>query len=42
MYDAISADVENYEKQFDKANKHENNEPEQTETTDTAPSEADK
>ena len=42
MYDAISADVENYEKQFDKANKHENNESEQTETTDTAPSEADK
>ena len=42
MYDALSADVENYEKQFDKANKHENNESEHTETTDTAPSEADK
>ena len=45
MYDAITADVEKYEKLFDKANEHdeyENNEPEQTETTDTAPSEADK
>lgn len=42
MYDALSADVENYENQFDKANKHENNESEQTETTDTEPSEADK
>ena len=42
MYDALSADVENYEKQFDKANKHENNESEQTEITDTAHSEADK
>ena len=45
MYDALSADVENYQKQFYKANKHgkhENNEPQQTETTDTAHSEADK
>ena len=45
MYDALSADVENYQKQFDKANEHEeneNNEPEQTKTTDTAHSEADK
>lgn len=54
MYDAISSDVERYDKQFDEANykglfdrakkhdEHENNEPEQTETTDTAPSEADK
>lgn len=45
MYDAITADVEKYQRQFDKANEHEeheNNEPEQTETTDTAPSEADK
>ena len=42
MYDALSANVENYENQFDKANKHENNESEHTGTTDTAPSEADK
>lgn len=45
MYDALSADVENYQKQFYKANKHgkhENNEPQQTETTDTAHSETDK
>ena len=54
MYDAISSDVERYDKQFDEANykglfgrakkhdEHENNEPEQTETTDTAHSEADK
>ena len=45
MYDAITDDVEKYEKLFDKANEHdehENNEPEQTETTDTAHSEADK
>ena len=45
MYDAITADVEKYEKLFDKANEHdehENNETEQTETTDTAHTEADK
>ena len=45
MYVAITADVEKYEKMFDKANEHdehENNEPEQTETTDTAHTEADK
>lgn len=45
MYVAITADVEKYEKMFDKANEHdehENNETEQTETTDTAHSEADK
>ena len=45
MYDAITDDVEKYEKLFDKANEHdehENNETEQTETTDTAHSEADK
>lgn len=45
MYNAITADVEKYEKMFDKANEHdehENNEPEQTETTDTAHTEADK
>ena len=45
MYDAITDDVEEYQKLFDKANEHdehENNEPEQTETTDTAHSEADK
>ena len=45
MYVAITADVEKYEKMFDKANEHdehENNEPEQTETTDAAHSEADK
>lgn len=45
MYNAITADVEKYEKMFDKAkenDEHENNEPEQTETTDTAHSEADK
>lgn len=54
MYDAISSDVERYDKQFDEANykglfgrakkhdEHENNESKQTETTDTAPSEADK
>lgn len=54
MYDAISSDVERYDKQCDEANykglfciakkheEHENNEPEQPKTTDTAPSEADK
>ena len=45
MYVAITADVEKYEKMFDKANEHdehENNEPEQTETTDTAHSETNK
>lgn len=51
MYDAISSDVERYDKQCDEENykclfvrakKHENNEPEQSKTTDTAPSEADK
>lgn len=44
MYVAITADVEKYEKMFDKANEHdehENNETEQTETTDTAHTEAD-
>ena len=45
MYDALSADVENYQKKLYKANEHEeheNNEPEQTETTDTAHSETNK
>ena len=54
MYDAISYDVEKYDKQFDEANykglfgrakkhdEHENNEPEQPETTDTEHSESDK
>ena len=54
MYDAISSDVERYDKQLDEANykglfgkakkheEHENNEPQQTETTDTAHSETDK
>ena len=45
MYDAITADIEKYQRMFDKANdhdEHENNEPEQTETTDTAHTEADK
>ena len=51
MYDEISSYVERYDKQCDEANykclfvrakKHENNEPEQSKTTDTAPSEADK
>ena len=45
MYDAITADVEKYQKLFYKAyehDEHENNETEQTETTDTAHSEADK
>ena len=45
MYDAITADVEKYQLQFEKAyehDEHENNEPEQTETTDSSHSEADK
>lgn len=42
MYDAISDDVENYKKQFYKANEHEDDETEQTETTDNAHSGADK
>lgn len=45
IYEAMETDIEVYQKQFDKANKHgkhENNEPQQTETTDTAHSEADK
>ena len=45
MYDALSDDVVNYKIQFNKANEdeeHDDNEPEHTETTDTAHSEADK
>lgn len=45
IYEAMETDIKDYQKQFDKANgheEHENNEPEQHETTDTAHSEADK
>lgn len=45
IYEAMETDIKDYQKQFNKANgheEHENNEPEQTETTDTANSEADK
>lgn len=45
IYEAMETDIKVYQKQFDKANGHEehdNNEPEQPETTDTAHSEADK
>ena len=44
IYEAMETDIKDYQKQFDKANgheEHENNEPEQPETTDTAHSEAD-
>lgn len=45
IYEDMLTDIKDYQKQFNKANgheEHENNEPEQPETTDTAHSEADK
>ena len=42
IYEAMETDIKDYQKQFYKANEHENDEQEQPETTDTSHSEADK